>query len=711
MTANVSRRAFLETAATAGTGLLLGFHLPAEPRRSRTPPTEPFAPNAWLRIGLDDSVTVLVDRSEMGQGVATALPMLIAEELEADWQSVRIEFAPAAKEYFHPMFGAQGTGGSSSVRAAFVPLRRAGATARELLVAAAAAQWGVDRGECHAAKGAVHHAPTGRELRYGALAGRAATFPVPADVPLKPRKDWTILGTPIARLDTVPKVTGKAEFGIDVKVPGMQTAVIARCPVFGGTVAHCDATAALAVPGVRRVVEISSGVAVVADGYWAASQGREALTIQWDEGPRAGVSSATISKLLLERAATPGVSVRRDGDPAGALPTATATLSADYELPFLAHATMEPMNCTADVRADGVEVWVPTQFQTRVQLLGAEIAGVTQDRVQVHTTYLGGGFGRRFETDFTREALETSKTIGAPVKVIWSREDDMQHDFYRPVSFHRLQAGIGPQGLPLAWTHRLVAPSILGRAFGPDAIRDGIDHEAIEGAVGFPYAVPNVGVDYVLVDTGIPVGFWRSVNNSMNAFAVESFIDELAHAAGRDPYEYRRDLLVHNPRLQTVLTLAAEQAQWGTPVPAGRALGIAAWKSFETYVAEVAEVGVAEDGSVRVSKVTCAVDCGPVVNPAIVEAQMQSAIVYGLSAALWGKITIAGGRVEQQNFPDYPVVRLGDMPAIEVHVVESDDTQGGAGEPGTPPIAPAVCNAIFALTGRRIRTLPIGKVV
>src|SRR6059036_1796417 len=705
----ITPREFLETAGVAG--LVIGFRLPATGRQAmRGAAAAAFAPNAWLRIGADESVLVMVDRSEMGQGVTTSLPMLLAEELEADWSKIRIDFAPADKAYINPMFGMQGTGGSTSVRAAFTPLRKAGAAAREMLISAAAQTWGVDKSECRAEQGAVVHPGSNRRLTYGQLVAKAATLPVPQDVPLKDPKDWKLLGTSATRLDTPPKVDGTAEFGIDVKVPGMLVAVVARCPVFGGKAAGFDAAKAKAVPGVSHVVPISSGVAVVANGYWPAKKGRDSLGITWDEGPNAAVTSASVSQLLTERAGQAGVVARHDGDPDAGRAAAATKLDADYELPFLAHATMEPMNCTAHVRADGVDIWAPTQFQTGAQGLGAKIGGVPPEKVQVHTTYLGGGFGRRFELDFIQEALETSKAAGAPVKVVWSREDDMRNAQYRPANYHVLHAGLDAAGHPAAWTHRIVAPSIMARVF-PDTIKNGLDEEAVEGGLGMPYTIPNVHVDYQLTDTGIPVGFWRSVNNSYNAFAVESFIDELAHAAKQDPYEYRRDLLGKAPRHLGALNLAASKAGWGTPPPAGRARGIAVYKSFESYVAEVAEVSVASDGAVKVHRVVCAVDCGPVVNPSIVEAQMESAIVYGLTAALYGEIAIEGGRVKQSNFHDYQMLRLAEMPKVEVYIVPSTDAQGGVGEPGTPPIAPAVANAIFAATGKRIRKLPIGKVV
>jgi isoquinoline 1-oxidoreductase beta subunit len=633
--------------------------------------------------------------------------MLLAEELEADWTKIAIEFAPAAEVYFNPDFGAQGTGGSSSVRVGFTPLRQAGAAAREVLISAAAAQWKVNRSECRAEQGAVIHTPSKRRLTYGEVAADAAKLPLPKDVPLKDAKDWKVIGTPAKRLDTPPKVDGSAVFGIDVKVPGMLVAVVARPPVFGGKVASFDATKARAVPGVRDVVQISSGVAVVADGYWPAHQGRAALEVKFDDGPNANVSTDSIWKLFAERSRHAGHTALTQGHPESA--PAGHTVEAVYELPFLVHATMEPMNCTAHVRADGVDIWAPTQGQTFAQQLGAKIGGVSQDKVLVHTTYLGGGFGRRIEKDFVADALEASKAVKAPVKVIYSREDDMQHDFYRCASRHQLRATLDAKGAPTLWTHRVAAPSSMVR-FWPEALDHGYDAELVEGAMAMPYAIPNVLVDSLNVDTGIPVGFWRSVNNSYNGFAVETFVDELAHAAGRDPYEFRRDLLAHSPRHLRVLDLAAEKAGWGTALPAGRARGIAVHMSFQSYVAEVAEVSVASDGTVQVHKVVCAVDCGPVVNPAIVESQMQSAIVYGLTAALWGEIHIDGGRAVEANFDSYRMLRMKEMPVIEVYIVPSADAQGGAGEPGTPPIAPAVCNAIFARTGKRIRKLPVGKV-
>jgi isoquinoline 1-oxidoreductase beta subunit len=596
------------------------------------------------------------------------------------------------------------------VRAAWTPLRKAGAAAREMLIAAAAQRWNVKATECRAERGAVVHTKKKLRLRYGQLAARAATLPVPADVPLKDPKTWTIAGKPTKRLDAAVKTNGRAKFGIDTWVPGLRVAVVARSPVFGGKVKSFDATAAKAVEGVRNVVQISSGIAVVATGYWPAKVGRDALKIEWEEGPVASVSSAGISQMFAERAAQPTAAVAKHvGDPEGGLGGAASKVEADYEMPFLAHTTMEPMNATAHVRPDGVDIWAPTQFQTGAQGIGAAIGGVPPEQVKIHTTYLGGGFGRRFELDFIQEALETSKAVGTPVKVIWSREDDVRNGQYRPANFHRMRAGLSADGKPVAWSHRIVAPSIMARVF-PNTVQNGLDGEAVEGGVEVPYTVANLHVDYVLTDTGIPVGFWRSVNNSFNGFAVETFIDECAAAAKTDPYEYRRALLANAPRHRGVLELAATKAGWGTPPPAGRARGIAVFKSFESFVAQVAEVSVSTAGEVRVHRVVCAVDCGMYVNPQTIEAQMQGAIVYGLTAALKGEITIDKGRVQQGNFDDYQMLRMNEMPVVEVYIVPSNDAPGGVGEPGTPPIGPAVGNAIFALTGKRIRKLPIGTV-
>ncbi|MDE2088651.1 MAG: xanthine dehydrogenase family protein molybdopterin-binding subunit [Gammaproteobacteria bacterium] len=703
----LSRREFLKVGAAAGGGLLIGFHLPLLGRLAEAA-EKPlvFAPNAWIRIGADNSVTFMVARSEMGQGVMTSLPMLIAEELEVNLDKVRLEMAPADPAYVNPLLGLQATGGSTSVRSAWEPLRQAGAAARGLLIEAAAKTWGVTPESCRAQNGGVIHAASGRHLSYGRLAAIAATLPVPEEVFLKEPKEFKIIGKPVPRLDSPPKVDGRASFGIDAKVPGMLIASVLRCPVFGGKAASYNAHQAMAVKGVRHVLQISSGLAVVADHFWAALQGRKALEVKWDYGPHAGLSSAVITHMFEQASEHPGTVARSEGDAAAALKRGAKRLEAVYQVPYLAHATMEPMNCTAHVRKDGCDIWAPTQAQGPAQQTAARLTGLPPSAIRIHTTYLGGGFGRRFEQDFLSDAVEISKSIGIPVKVIWTREDDMQHDVYRPATYNRLHAALDKNGLPTAWTHRIAGPSILARVF-PDSVKNGIDRTSVDGAANIPYAIPNLHVDYVMVNPGVPVGFWRSVGNSQNAFIVESFLDEIAAAGRHDPYELRRTLLAHAPRHRAVLELAAAKAGWGKPPAHGRYRGIAVHESFASYVAQVAEVSVSKEGAVRVHRVVCAVDCGTVVNPNTVAAQMESAIVYGLTAALKGEITLEHGRVVQSNFDNYPLLRMHEMPDVEVHVMASEAPPGGVGEPGTPPIAPAVANAVFAATGKRVRRLPI----
>ena len=702
------RREFLKKSAGGGTALVIGFYLPGKfEAPAALPPVEPAAVNAWVRIAPDDAVTLVIDKSEMGQGVVTSLAMLLAEELELDWKKIKFEFAPAAPQYFNPLFGLQGTGGSTSVRSSWEPLTKAGAAAREMLIATAAKQWYVQPSACHAENGAVVHDATSKRLGYGVLAVEASKLPVPANPALKDPKDYKYIGKPTKRLDTPAKVTGKASFGIDVRLPNMQHAVVARCPVFGGKVRSVDDSKAKGIRGVKQVLEISTGVAVVADNTWSAMEGRRALEIAWDEGSNAAISSDAIRKLYLAAAEKPGAIARQDGDADAALAGAARKVEAAYEVPFLAHATMEPMNCVADVRTDGCDIYAPTQFQTFTQNTSRKITGLKPEQVRVYTTYVGGGFGRRAEQDFIAEAVEISKARGAPVLVTWSREDDMQHDFYRPAAYTTITAGLDADGWPVAWKSRVVSPSIMSRFF-PGSVKNGLDNSSVEGIVEMKYGIPNFLCEYVLTDTGVPVGFWRSVGNSQNGYIVESFVDDLAKAGGKDPFEFRRKLLANAPRHRGVLELAAEKAGWGKPLPAGRTRGIAVVESFGSFVAEVAEVSVSRSsGKVRVHRVVCAVDCGRHVNPDTVAAQMEGAIVYGLSAALKGQITINKGRVEQSNFHDYELLRVNDMPQVEVHIMPSNEAPGGAGEPGTPPIAPAVCNAIFAATGKPIRRLPI----
>ncbi len=685
----INRREFLETGVAAGASLLIGFHLPAFDRGA----AKPFKPNAWIEIRPDGVVTIWTGRSEMGQGVKTAMPMIVAEELEADWTRVQVTQADA-----DPAYGDQFTVGSRSVRSGFEPLRQAGAAAREMLVGAAALTWKVPREACRARNGMVEHVATGRRLGYGDLAALAATLPVPADPPLKPSSEFRILGTRVPRVDTPDKVDGAAVFGLDVRVPGMVYATVARCPVFGGRVKSFDPAPALAVPGVQRVVQISSGVAVVADRTWAAFAGKKALKIEWDEGKVAQWSSDGIWRAFAAAAARSGEVVRTVGDVDAGLKGAARTVEATYQAPYLAHACMEPMNCTAQVRGNRCEVWAPTQNPQGIERAAAKLTGLPVEAITVHVTYLGGGFGRRGgPMDYATEAVELAKQIAAPVQVVWTREDDIQNAVYRPATYNVLRGGLDGRGAPVAWSHRLVGP-------------EGGSFLLTRGADELIYPVPHFRLERVIEDPGVPVAPWRGVGPSQNGWVVESFVDELAHAAGKDPYAYRRELVAGHPRLVQVLDLAAERAGWNSAPPAGRARGIALWQFGDTFLAQVAEVSVAGDGAVRVHRVVCAMDCGVVVNPAGVEAQVQSAIIYGLTAALYGEITLDRGRVTQSNFNDYRMLGLAECPELEVHLVRSDAAPGGVGEAGLPPIAPAVCNAIFAGTGKRIRKLPIGRV-
>jgi isoquinoline 1-oxidoreductase beta subunit len=704
----LGRRSFLKAGLAGATGLIVGMYLPG--RRELLAATVAAAPpavlNAWIQISPDDNVTILIAKSEMGQGVVTSLSMLAAEELECDWKKVRTEFAPAALVYFDPAFHMQGTGGSQTIHSCWEPMRKAGATAREMLIGAAAQKWSVDASECHAENGAVVHTVSKRRLTYGSLAVAASQIPAPTDVKLKDSSQFKIIGKPKKRLDTPAKVCGRASFGIDARLPGMLHAAVLRCPVFGGKVATFDATKAKAVPGVKDVVQISTGVAVVADNTWNAMEGRRALVVTWDEGPVAGTSSDSIWKMYAAAAEKPGVVSRKVGDADAGMASAAQKVEAVYLAPFQAHATMEPMNCTADVRPDRVDVWAPTQFQTPAQGIAAAIAGVKPEASFVHTTYLGGGFGRRGWSDFVTDACETSKAMKAPVQVTWSREDDIQHDYYRPASYARIAAGLDADGNPVAFTARIACDSI-NNWFFPGSVKNGMDSNSVEGISDIAYAIPNILVDYQLMSPGIPTGFWRSVGASQNGFFSESFVDELAAAAKKDPYEYRKALLSKQPRHLGVLNLAAEKAGWGTPLPKGVFRGIAVLEAFSTYVAEVAEISLAKDGTVKVHRVVVACDCGQVVNPSIAEQQAVGAVVFGLTQTLKGEITIAKGRVVQTNFADYDMLRMNEMPKVEVYFVPSQETPTGMGEPAVPPVAPAVCNAIFSATGKRVRRLPI----
>jgi len=705
----MSRREFMKTTALAGGGLLLACHIPLLGGTARAAADGGFAPNAFLHIGSDESVTVIVNKSEMGQGVYTSLPMLLAEELCCDWKKVRFRPSPVAAEYNHTQFGPiMVTGGSTSVRSEWDRLSLAGAAGREMLIAAAAREWVVDPSACRAESGVVI-GPGGKKLSFGKLATKAADLPVPKEPKLKSGAK-NLLGKPMRRLDSPEKINGRGTFGIDVAAPGMLTAVIARSPVFGGKVKTFDSSKALAVTGVRHVVAVDAGVAVVADGFWQAKKGRDELQVVWEEGEGAKVSTASMVEEYARLAATPGLVARKDEDAPAVLARATRVLEAEYEVPYLAHATMEPLNCFVDLKADSCLIRTGSQFQTVDRAAAARVAGLKPEQVTFETTFLGGGFGRRAcpASDFVIDAVQVAKAVKTPVKVIRTREDDMHAGFYRPMFHDRIRACLDGNGYPLAWHQRIVGQSIIaGTPFESAMVKNGIDETSVEGAADTPYAIPNLQVELHTTKNSVPVLWWRSVGHSHTAFVMESFLDELAHAAGKDPFQYRRDLLQKHPRHRKALETAAEKAGWGKPLPAGRGRGIALHESFGSFIAQVAEVSLSTKGELRVHRVVCAIDCGRIVNPGTIMAQMESGITFGLSAALFGAITLKEGRVQQENFHDYPIVRMADMPRVEVHIVPSDDPPGGVGEPGVPPIAPAVANALFAASGARVRSLPI----
>jgi isoquinoline 1-oxidoreductase beta subunit len=703
-----SRRTFLVTSAAAGGGLLLGVYLPRSIGAKEQVADETFSPNAFVRIQPDDSITLIMPQVEMGQGTYTSMSMLIAEELEVDLAKVGLEAAPPSdKLYANPILGFQVTGGSTSVPGWWEPLRRAGAAARAMLIAAAAAQWNVDPALCRAEKGEVI-SPTGQRLSYGVLVDAATKLPVPDKIALKDPKDFTLIGTPAKRLDTPDKVNGKAKFGIDAMVLGMKFATVAACPVFGGKLKGVDDRKAMSIKGVRQVVRIDNAVAVVGDHMWAAMQGLAALDIEWDEGPNANVSTASIVQQMERASQNNGVIARRDGDIAKAMPAAARRIEAVYEMPFLAHATMEPMNCTVRVTKDSCDIWVGIQVVSRAQATAAQVTGLPPEKIQVHNHLLGGGFGRRLDVDGITQAVAIAKQVDGPVKIVWSREEDIQHDVYRPYYYDRFTAGLDEQDRLVAYHHRVTASSILAR-WAPPAFRNGLDEDAINGAAKeMPYAIPNILVDYVRDEPpGLTTGWWRGVGPTHNIFVVESFIDELAAATKKDPVEFRRSLLGKQPRALGVLNLAAEKAGWGTSLPEGVGRGVSVQFAMGTYLSQVADVEVSKEGEARVRRVVCAVDCGQIVNPDTIVAQIEGGIIFGISAALWGEITLKGGRVEQHNFNDYRVLRINEAPLIEVHLVKNTEAPGGIGEPGTIGIAPAMANAIFAVTGKRIRKLPI----
>ena len=702
----VSRRAFVATGVAAGAGLVIGFYLPHG--SGPGPQKDSFSPNAYLRITPDNKVTIVVARSEMGQGVRTALPMILAEELEADWKQIEIEQAGAST-----LFGDQTTGGSASIRSTWDPMRKAGATAREMLISAAALTWGVPRSTCTAENSRIKHAATNRSLTYGELVGKAATLPIPTDVTLKQSKDYKIVGQRLPRLDSPAKVKGEAVFGIDFRLPGMKFAVLSRCPTIGGKLSAFDDKESKKISGVSYVGKIGdSAVAVVADSVWGAMEGRRVLNVTWDDGANKELNTAAVMASLKQAASKKSASLYSAGDPAKA---SGRHISAEYQLPFMAHAPMEPGNCTAYYQGSKCELWAPTQVPQDCRDSVAPAVGLDPDQVKVNVTLMGGGFGRRLEHDYAVEAALVSKAINAPVKVIWTREDDMRFSTYRPASLHQLNATVDGSGFPVALTHRIIAPSISGQKGQPTP--NNLDPDMPDEA-GPVYGVPNYSVEYVMTETPVPLGWMRSVYALQAAFALESFIDELAVAAGKDPVEYRLHLLAkdqdlpfftttwHTARMRGALQLAAQKAAWDKPLPAGHYRGVACFGCFGSYMAEVVEITM-ENDQPRVHRVVAAVDCGQVVNPSILEQQIQGGIVYGLANALRARITIEKGRVVQGNFDDYAPLRMDETPAVEVYAVASPEVPTGIGEPSVPPVAPALCNAIYAATKKRIRALPI----
>jgi isoquinoline 1-oxidoreductase beta subunit len=705
---HLDRRSFLASIAATSGSLVLGFEIPFGTRATHAA-VSPREITAWIVIEPDETVIIRVAKSEMGQGSFTALPMLVAEELECDWSKVRAEFAPPHENRKRDrVWGNMSTGASRSISASQNELRRAGATARAMLIAAAAARWNVPMTECTAAQGVITHGPSGRSVTFGAIAAAAADMKPPTQVALKDPKDWKLIGTRQRRFDVPDKITGKPIYAIDVQLPNMLYAAIVQCPVFKGTLKAVDQTKLAGMNGIRQVVKLPDAVAVVADSWWRAKKATEALPVTWDFGDNADVSSGTIRAQLKAGLSANDARVgRADGDVDRALGQAIKRIEADYEVPFLGHATMEPQNCTAHVTADLVEVWAPTQDGETALAIAADAAGMSPDKVLIHKMMLGGGFGRRgIFQDFVRQAVLIAKEVSQPVKLVWSREEDIRHDFYRPVAMARMTAGLDANGMPVAWKIRTSGQSIIA-AVSPRVMQFGVDRNFLQGLLeDMPYEVPNYLVDFAMRNSHVPVGVWRSVNHSQNAFFKESFVDEMAFAAGADPYLFRRKLLAKRPRELAVLEAAAERAGWGASLPSGVLQGIALHNSQNSICAQVVDASVGADGKVRVHRVVSAIDAGHVVNPLTIELQTESAVVFGLTAALYGEITIKDGRVEQANFHDYPMLRLAEMPQVET-VIVAGDGWGGVGETAVPPLAPALCNAIFAGTGKRIRSLPL----
>jgi isoquinoline 1-oxidoreductase subunit beta len=721
------RRKFLKGVGTAtALALTIGFEWGGLTRRAlaATPSAAAgpeFVPNAFLRIGTDDRVTVIAKHVELGQGAYTGIATIVAEELDADWAQIGVESAPAdATRYANLAFGKiQGTGGSSSMANSWTQLREAGAKARAMLIAAAAQQWQVPVAQLHAQQGKVHHPASGRQATFGSLVPIAATLPVPQTAALKDPKAFTLVGKRVLpRVDVPAKTNGTAQFTIDVTFPGMLVAVMQRPPLFGATVKSFDASATKAVPGVVEVVQVPRGVASVAKTFWAAKKGRDALKVEWDDTHAEKRSSTEIMAEYRRLAEKPGLPARKVGDASQAIAGAAKKISASYEFPYLAHAPMEPLDAVVKLTADSCEIWAGDQFQTVDQGNAAHVAGLKPEQVSIHTLYAGGSFGRRANpgSDYIVEAVSIAKALGAngtPVKLQWTREDDIHGGLYRPMYFHKLEAGLSTDGKLTGWRHMIVGQSLFAGTPFATMVKNGIDPTSVEGAASIAYAIPNIDVELTTTQTGVPVLWWRVVGNSHTAFAVEAFIDEVAHAAGKDPYHFRRDLLAHEPRMRAVLDLAAERAGWNSkPLPPGKGRGIAVAEAFNSYyVAQVAEVSVDKDGKIKVARVVCAVDCGTAINPDVIVAQMEGGMGFGLGGALYGAITLKDGRVEQNNFDGYRVLRMDAMPKVEVHIVPSSEAPTGVGEPGVAPVGPAVANAIFAATGKRIHVLPFGDKV
>lgn len=721
MIKNETRRDFLKVSGTVAGGLALGFYLPTGPRIAQAA-AQTSSPNAWIKIGTDNSITIMCARSEMGQDVYTSMTMLVTEELEVDINKVKVEFAPPAEVYINALLGGQLTGGSTAVRDAWEKLRKAGASARMMLVAAAASEWGVDASQLKAANGMVT-GPGGKKATYGQLAAKAATMEVPKDVPLKPSSQFKVIGSRTQkRLDTVAKVNGTAQFGIDTRVPGMLYAAVAMAPMIGGKVASYDDSRAKSVPGVKAVVQYSRGVAVVADSYWQAKKGKDLLLIQWDGGANANNDMKSIWEGIRQASQQPGAVFREQGDVAAGMGQAMKTVEATYQLPFLSHSPMEPQNTTADVRADKAVIITPTQFQQLIPHVVAGATGLKPEQVEVQTTFLGGGFGRRVEVDYAIDAAEISKAVGAPVKMVWSREDDMTHDSYRPAGMYTLTAGLDSGGKPVAMRFHSTSPSISARLF-PSIVKDGIDPFAVEGIDNYPYATPNLKFTYQMHDAGVTPGYWRAVSHNLNAVALECFVDEMAQAAGKDPIQYRIDMLDMGStkhqwsglsagvpvgaRMKRALEEVRAKSGWGKKVGAGKGMGVAVMEGYNTVIAMVAEVTVSSNYDVTVDKVTAVVDAGTLIHPDQALAQMQSTINFGQSACMWGEITIKNGGVEQTNFDTYRVARINENPKVlDIHFITSDSVPGGLGEPGTAVVQPAIGNAIFAACGKRCRNLP-----